>query len=80
MYQCVKFGINRIKIENLKYPKKTIFSVTSRDEKTVRHTSNQEHTSERALDKERCRLAIFNQIDDIFDVQNSFQNPTFFLI
>ena len=40
MYQCVKFGVNRVKIGNLKIGKKPKLFLTSRDDKMVRHTSN----------------------------------------
>ena len=40
MYQCAKFGVNRVKIGKLKIGKKPKLFVTSRDEKMVRRTSN----------------------------------------
>ena len=52
IYQCVKFGVNRIKIANFKYQKKPKLVLTSRDDTTVRHTSSEPDTSERAIDKE----------------------------
>ena len=40
MYQCAKFGVNRVKIGKLKIGKKPKLFLTSRDEKMVRRTSN----------------------------------------
>ena len=49
MYQCVKFRINRLKIDNFIFPKKTLLFLTSRDQKTVSLTSKNSDIPERAI-------------------------------